>query len=57
MSQATPAVTAGTTKPAPNHTRTRITPPVALLVVLVAAWWIGADLIDSAVFPTPVKSA
>jgi NitT/TauT family transport system permease protein len=56
MSQATPAVPASTTKPAPNHTRTRILPPVVLLVVLVAAWWIGADLIDSAVFPTPVES-
>jgi NitT/TauT family transport system permease protein len=56
MSQATPTVPASTTQPAPHHIRTRILPPVVLLVVLVVAWWIGADLIDSAVFPTPVES-
>lgn len=52
MSQATVSAT----QPAPERVRARIIPPVALLVALVAAWWIGADVIDSAVFPTPAES-
>lgn len=54
MSRAT--VSATTSQPSPERVRARIIPPVALLVVLVAAWWIGADVIDSAVFPTPAES-
>ncbi|MGV9797584.1 ABC transporter permease [Mycobacterium sp. NPDC003449] len=56
MSQATTVRPASRTKPAPNPTRARILPPLVLLVLLVAAWWIAADLIDSAVFPTPAES-
>lgn len=36
--------------------RSRIVPPIVLLVALVAAWWISAEIIDSAVYPTPGES-
>lgn len=48
--------TVPTTKPTSDRLRARVLPPVVLLVALVAAWWIGADILDSAVFPTPAES-
>ncbi|AWT53440.1 ABC transporter permease subunit [Mycolicibacterium smegmatis] len=48
--------TVPTTKPSSDRLRARVLPPVVLLVALVAAWWIGADILDSAVFPTPAES-
>ncbi|WP_158167993.1 ABC transporter permease [Mycolicibacterium smegmatis] len=51
MTQTVPA-----TKPSSDRLRARVLPPVVLLVALVAAWWVGADILDSAVFPTPAES-
>ncbi len=48
--------TVPTTKPSSDRLRARVLPPVVLLVALVAAWWVGADILDSAVFPTPAES-
>ncbi|AKS34944.1 ABC transporter permease [Mycolicibacterium goodii] len=54
MSEATMSVSP--TQPSSDRAHTRVVAPAALLVVLVAAWWAGADVIDSAVFPTPAES-
>jgi NitT/TauT family transport system permease protein len=50
------AVTRTPVRPARRSLGARVAPPVVLAVVLVAAWWAGAVIARSAVFPTPLEA-